>query len=75
VKVERDAPAVVQMTQDAVMDENVSYEDVMLLPDALSELRRAGFGKFLPPKDQCPPSMRRRAPAARAKGGKRTRVK
>ncbi len=69
-KVPRDSPAVRQMAKDAVMDENVSFEDVMLLPDAIGELRRAGFGRFLPPPKECPPGPWRRA----ARGGPRRRA-
>ncbi len=43
-----------QMVADAVADENISFEDAMLLPDALDELREAGFGRFLPPPKKCP---------------------
>jgi Fe-S-cluster containining protein len=46
--------AIVQMARDAAFDENIAFEDAMLLPDALPELRRAGFGPYLPPEDECP---------------------
>ena len=46
--------AVQQMVADAIMDENISFEDAMLLPDALDELREAGFGRYLPPPEECP---------------------
>jgi Fe-S-cluster containining protein len=73
-KIARDSPGILQMTRDAVMDENVSYEDVMLLPEALDELRRAGFGRFLPPPSECPKAVRRRAVAARLGSGARARA-
>ncbi len=47
-------PAIRQMARDAVVDENVSLEDAMLLPDHHEELRRIGFERFLPPPEECP---------------------
>jgi Fe-S-cluster containining protein len=47
-------PAVRQMVEDAVADENVSFEDVVLLPEHIAELRRIGFARFLPPPEECP---------------------
>ncbi len=47
-------PAVRQMVADAVEDENVSFEDAMLLPDYVEELRELGFDKYLPPPEECP---------------------
>ncbi len=41
-------PAVRQMAMDAVEDENFSFEDNMLLPDHVEELRKIGFARFLP---------------------------
>lgn len=38
-----------QMVRDSIDDENLSYEDVMLLPDFIEELRRLGFAQVLPP--------------------------
>ncbi len=45
---------VLQMVRDAVEDENVSFEDAMLLPDCLDKLRKIGFDRFLPPPEECP---------------------
>ena len=39
---------------DAVEDENVSFEDAMLLPDHHRELRKIGFESYLPPARECP---------------------
>jgi Fe-S-cluster containining protein len=47
-------PAVRQMVEDAVEDENVSFEDVVLLPEYIEELREIGFSRFLPPPEECP---------------------
>jgi Fe-S-cluster containining protein len=49
---------VVQMAQDAAQDENLAYEDAILLPDRIEELRRAGFGPYLPPPEECPARRR-----------------
>jgi len=57
-RVAADAPSVVQMARDAVDDENISFEDAMLIPDAIEELRRAGFAPFLPPSGECPGGAR-----------------
>ena len=48
-------PSIEQMARDAVVDENVSYEDAVLLGEHVEALRAAGFGKFLPPPEECPP--------------------
>lgn len=50
----RDDAPVKQMARDAVADENLAFEDAMLLPDAIEDLRRAGFGPYLPPPEECP---------------------
>ena len=47
-------PSIRQMARDAVVDENVSYEDAVLLPDHHEELRAMGFDRYLPPPDECP---------------------
>ncbi len=52
--------AVRQMAADAVDDENFSFEDNMLLPDHIEDLRRIGFARFLPPAGERIPRMRRR---------------
>ena len=54
VRVPVRSPSVQQMVRDAVYDENLSFEDAILIPDRIEELRRAGFGPFLPPPDECP---------------------
>lgn len=43
-----------QMARDAVVDENVSYEDAVLLPEHHEKLRAMGFDRFLPPREECP---------------------
>jgi Fe-S-cluster containining protein len=45
---------VLQMVRDSVHDENISYEDVVLLADHHEELRKMGFAKVLPPRSECP---------------------
>jgi len=47
-------PAIQKMVREAVVDENVSYEDAVLLPDHHDELRKIGFERFLPPPEECP---------------------
>ena len=42
------------MVIDAVDDENISFEDAMLLPDHHEELRKMGFGPYLPDPKDCP---------------------
>jgi Fe-S-cluster containining protein len=42
-------PAVRQMAVDAVDDENFSFEDAMLLPKHVEDLRAIGFARVLPP--------------------------
>jgi hypothetical protein len=37
-----------------VVDENVSYDDAVLLPDHHRQLRKMGFDRFLPPPEECP---------------------
>jgi Fe-S-cluster containining protein len=48
------ADSIRQMARDAVVDENVSYEDAVLLGEHVEELRAAGFDEFLPPPEECP---------------------
>ncbi len=43
-----------QMARDAVVDENVSFEDAVLLGEHVEALRAAGFDAFLPPPEECP---------------------
>lgn len=47
-------PAIREMVREAVVDENISLEDALVLPDFHDELRRIGFGKWLPPEKECP---------------------
>jgi Fe-S-cluster containining protein len=47
--------SIAQMARDAVVDENVSYQDAVLLGDHVEALRAAGFGPYLPPPEECPP--------------------
>jgi Fe-S-cluster containining protein len=54
VRVPVDSAPVRQMIRDAAEDENLEYEDVILLPERIEELRRAGFGPYLPPPEECP---------------------
>ncbi len=42
-----------EMVADSVDDENLSFEDAMLLPDHVEEIRRLGFGSVLPPPAEC----------------------
>jgi Fe-S-cluster containining protein len=63
VKVPVSHPSALQMARDAAADENVTYEDTVLLPERVEELRRAGFGPYLPPPEECPPG-----PQARGNG-------
>lgn len=42
-----------QMALDSVDDENLSFEDCMLLPQFVEELRHLGFGGVLPPPEAC----------------------
>jgi Fe-S-cluster containining protein len=51
---EENEPAIRQMARDAVVDENVSFEDAVLLPEHHEELRALGFDRFLPPPEECP---------------------
>jgi Fe-S-cluster containining protein len=46
-------PAVRQMAADSVEDENLAFVDQMLLPGRAEDLRRLGFGKVLPPPEEC----------------------
>ena len=55
VRVPADAAPVQQMARDAAHDENVSFEDVVLLTERIEELRRTGFAPYLPPPSDCPP--------------------
>ncbi len=77
IRVERGDASVAQMTKDAVFDENIAFEDAMLIPDALDDLRRAGFDPWLPPPEECPgyvpprrASTRRPARAANGRRGR-----
>jgi Fe-S-cluster containining protein len=45
---------VLQMVRDSVHDENISYEDEVLLVEYHEELRKMGFAKVLPPPAECP---------------------
>ena len=75
VRVERDAAPVQQMARDAVYDENIAFEDAMLIPDMLPELRKAGFSRFLPPPEECPGyAPPRKVRAAKAKPKRAARV-
>lgn len=47
-------PAIMKMVREAVIDENVSFEDAVLLPDHHEQLRTMGFDRFLPPPEECP---------------------
>jgi hypothetical protein len=47
------------MVREAVIDENISLEDSVLLPEHHEELRQMGFGRWLPPADECPPFVER----------------
>jgi len=47
-------PAIQAMVREAVIDENISLEDVVLVAEFHDELRRIGFGKWLPPEEECP---------------------
>ncbi|GJL63676.1 MAG: hypothetical protein NPIRA04_23300 [Nitrospirales bacterium] len=44
-----------QMVNDAIEDENISFEDEELLPGYHEELRKMGFGPYLPNPEECPP--------------------
>lgn len=46
--------SIAQMARDAVVDENVSYQDAVLIGEHVEELRQAGFDAFLPPPEECP---------------------
>jgi Fe-S-cluster containining protein len=46
--------SIAQMARDAVVDENVSYEDAVLLGSHVEELRQLGFDRYLPPPEECP---------------------
>lgn len=59
-------PHIHQMARDAIIDENVSWEDAVLLGDHIDELRAAGFGKFLPPPEECPGGSGRKLETAKA---------
>ena len=48
-------PAIREMVREAVIDENISLEDAVLLPAHHEELRSMGFDRWLPPQDECPP--------------------
>ncbi|MBZ0267744.1 YkgJ family cysteine cluster protein [bacterium] len=61
--------SIAQMARDAVVDENVSYVDAVLLGEHVEALREAGFERFLPPVDECP------APKKKDKKGKKDRKK
>lgn len=41
------------MVADSVDDENLSFEDAMLLPEHVEEIRRLGFGMVLPTPAEC----------------------
>ncbi len=43
-----------QMVDDAIEDENISLEDDTLLPEHHQELRKMGFGPYLPNPEDCP---------------------
>jgi Fe-S-cluster containining protein len=43
-----------QMARDSVVDENVSFEDAVLLGEHVEELRKTGLAEFLPPPEECP---------------------
>ena len=43
-----------QMVVDAIEDENISFEDDQLLPTYHEELRKMGFGPYLPNPEDCP---------------------
>ena len=47
-------PAIRKMALEAVRDENISFEDAVILPDYHEELRELGFGPYLPPPEECP---------------------
>jgi len=48
-------PAIREMVREAVIDENISLEDSVLLPEHHEELRAMGFDRWLPPPEECPP--------------------
>ena len=43
-----------QLVEDATEDENISFEDDQLLPRHHEELRKMGFGPYLPNPEDCP---------------------
>jgi Fe-S-cluster containining protein len=51
---EENEASIRQMAHDAVVDENVSFEDAVLLPAHHEELRAIGFERYLPPPEECP---------------------
>ncbi|HMB71074.1 MAG TPA: YkgJ family cysteine cluster protein [bacterium] len=51
---EKHQDSIRQMARDAVVDENVSFEDAVLLGEHVEALRKAGFGPYLPPPSECP---------------------
>lgn len=72
IPAERSSPGVAQMIRDSVFDENIAFEDAMMLPDFLEDLRRVGFGPYLPPPEECPGYVPPRKPRASARAGKGT---
>ncbi len=43
-----------QMVNDAIEDEKISFEDEELLPQYHEELKKMGFGPYLPNPEDCP---------------------
>jgi Fe-S-cluster containining protein len=43
-----------QMAEDSIEDDNISFEDAVLLGDYVEELRELGFDQVLPPPEECP---------------------
>ena len=66
------ADSIKQMARDAVNDENVSYEDIILLGEHVEALRQAGFDRFLPPPEECPGAVVA-PPAGKFSKGKKNR--
>jgi len=66
--------SIAQMARDAVVDENVSYVDAVLLGEHVEELRRSGFERFLPPPDECPPPKKKGKKGRKSREGEEVEV-
>ncbi len=55
ISISDDEDTVQQYVADTVHDENISLEDDLLLPIYHKQLRKMGFGPYLPGPKNCPP--------------------